>query len=138
MGKINIANLKKTAYYLRRNGLKRTLDAVRERFDGSVQPPYTYVPPTRQELAGQREKAEQEGFTVSFSIVVPTYRTPERYLREMIGSVCAQSYPNWELIIADATEGGEVREVVESLSRQEDRIRYIRLPGNGENGRAHV
>lgn len=131
MGKINIANLKKTAYYLRRNGLKRTLDAVRERFDGSVQPPYTYVPPTRQELAGQREKAEQEGFTVSFSIVVPTYRTPERYLREMIGSVCAQSYPNWELIIADATEGGEVREVVESLCRQEDRIRYIRLPGNG-------
>ena len=90
MGKINMANLKKTAYYLKRNGLKRTLDAVRERFDGRVQPEYRYVPSTEQELAGQREKAVQEGFTVSFSIVVPAYRTPEKYLREMIGSVCGQ------------------------------------------------
>lgn len=140
MGKINMANLKKTAYYLKRNGLKRTLDAVRERFDGSVQPEYRYEPPTRQELAGQRERAEREGYTVSFSIVVPAYRTPERYLREMIGSVCGQSYKNWELIIADATEGEEIRNVVEAVREQESRIRYIRLgvnagiPGNTNAG----
>ncbi len=130
MGKINIANLKKTAYYLKRNGLKRTMDAVRERFDDSVQPRYRYEPPTRQELAGQTETAEREGYTVSFSIVVPAYRTPEKYLREMINSVCGQSYKNWELIIADATEGGEVRDVVEAVREQESRIRYVRLEEN--------
>lgn len=130
MGKINMANLKKTAYYLKRNGLKRTLDAVRERFDGRVQPEYRHEPPTEQELAGQREKAVQEGFTVSFSIVVPAYRTPEKYLREMIGSVCGQSYDRWELIIADATEGAEVQSVVEEVRRRDSRVRYIRLTEN--------
>lgn len=130
MGKINIANLKKTAYYLKRNGFKRTLDAVRERLDGSVQPKYRYEPLTQQELDGQTRKAKQEGYTVSFSIVVPAYRTPEAYLREMIGSVCSQSYQNWELIIADATEGGEVRDVVETAGAGESRIRYLRLEGN--------
>lgn len=130
MGKINMANLKKTAYYLKRNGLKRTLDAVRERFDDSVQPEYRYEPPTQQELARQREKADREGYTVSFSIVTPTYRTPEKYLREMIGSVIDQSYQNWELIIADATEGEEVRPVVEAAGAQDSRIRYVRLREN--------
>lgn len=130
MGKINIANLKKTAYYLKRNGIKRTLDAVRERFDGSVQPRYHYEPPTQQELALQTERAEQEGYTVSFSIVAPTYRTPEKYLREMIGSVCSQSYKNWELIIVDATEGEEVRNAVETVMARESRVRYLHLKGN--------
>ena len=130
MGKISIANLKKTAYYFRRNGLKHTLDAVRERLDSSVQPRYHYEPIAQQELAGQTERAEREGYTVSFSIIVPAYRTPESYLREMIGSVCGQSYGNWELIIADATEGEEVCRVVEEISEQEKRIRYIRLKEN--------
>ena len=130
MGKINIANLKKTAYYLRRNGLKRTLDAVRERFDSSVQPQYRYEPPTQQELALQAERAEQEGYTVSFSIVVPTYRTPEKYLREMIDSVCGQSYKNWELIIVDATEDEEVHNVVETIREHESRVRYLHLKEN--------
>lgn len=37
------------------------------------------------------------------SILVPVYNTPENYLREMISSVLAQSYGNWELCIADAS-----------------------------------
>ena len=37
------------------------------------------------------------------SILVPVYRTPEQYLREMLDSVLAQSYENWELCIADAS-----------------------------------
>lgn len=131
MGKINMANLKKTVYFLKRNGLKRTLDAVRERFDGSVQPEYRYEPPAPQELVRQTKEAGREGYTVSFSIVVPTYRTPEKYLREMIDSVCGQSYPNWELIIADATEGGEVRSVAEEFQKREGRIRYVHLAENG-------
>lgn len=130
MGKINLANLKKAAYYLRRNGFKRTLDAVRESFDGRVRPEYHYEPPTEAELARQRELAGQEGYAASFSIVVPTYRTPEKYLREMIASVCGQSYGSWELIIADATEGGEVRAVVEEIRQREGRIRYICLAEN--------
>lgn len=131
MGKINMANLKKTAYYLRRNGLKNTLDAVRERLDRGAQPDYRYEPVTDRQLAAQREQARREAYTVSFSIVVPTYRTPEKYLREMIDSVRGQSYENWELIIADATEGQEVREAVEEACGRDDRVLYVRLDRNG-------
>src|SRR3954470_7318639 len=35
------------------------------------------------------------------SVVMPTYDTDPRHLREAIASVRAQSYPNWELCIAD-------------------------------------
>ncbi len=141
MGKINMANLKKTAYYLRRNGLKSTLAAVRERLDESAWPEYRYEPPTQQELAGQREKAGREGYTVSFSIVVPAYRTPEKHLGQMISSVCSQSYENWELILVDASEDDSVRKVVEQAREHQDKIRYVRLlknAGIAENTNAGI
>lgn len=130
MGKINGANLKKTIFYLRRNGLKSTLTAVREKLDSRLQPAYLWEAPTEQELARQRRTAEREGFTVSFSIVVPAYRTPEIYLREMIASVCGQSYENWELILADATEDDRVARIAESFADFSDRIRCVRLTEN--------
>lgn len=130
MGKINRANLKKTVYYLKRNGMKKTLAAVRERLDKGAQSQYRYEPPTEQELDRQKGTAEQEGYTVSFSIVVPAYRTPEKYLREMLDSVCSQSYERWELLVVDATEGQEVRRVVEETGERESRVRYLRLSRN--------
>lgn len=35
------------------------------------------------------------------SIIVPTYNTPINYLVELVDSIVAQSYPNWELCFAD-------------------------------------
>lgn len=133
MGKINMANLKKTAYYLKRNGLAGTFHAVRERLDTRIQPDYRWEPPTAQELTRQKRTALRQGFDVTFSIVVPAYRTPETYLREMIESVCGQSYENWELILADATEDDSVRQLVERIlaeNQKETRIRYHKLPEN--------
>lgn len=53
------------------------------------------------------------------SILVPVYRTHEPYLREMIESVLAQSYRNWELCIADAS--GDVSTDVRKEDGLEDR-----------------
>ena len=66
-----------------------------------------------------------------FSIVVPLYHTPSRYFRMMVRSVIRQSYPNWELILVNATP----RDAVLSRSVQEyceydDRIREVRLKKN--------
>lgn len=36
-----------------------------------------------------------------FSIILPTYNTPVNWLDQAIGSVRSQTYPNWELCIAD-------------------------------------
>lgn len=63
-----------------------------------------------------------------FSILVPTYRTPENYLREMIDSVLAQTYGSFELILADASGDESVKQVVDTY--EDKRIRYIRLAEN--------
>ena len=54
MGRSNQANLKKTIYFLKRNGLRRTWYAVRERMEERKQPPYLWRPPTEEQLAAQR------------------------------------------------------------------------------------
>lgn len=134
MGAVNLANIRKTIYYLQRNGLRSTWYAVRERLEERKTPPYVYEPPSEAELEEQRKKVREgaaqgvyEGIT--FSIVVPAYRTPARYLRELIHSVQAQSYPDWELILADATEDDSVKEVAKAYTDSPG-VRYVRLSKN--------
>ena len=129
MKKIKFADLRKTVYYLKRNGLKKTLGAVRERMDAAEQESYRWEPMSMAEREAQSRQAREEGFSVTFSIVTPTYRTPEKYLRELIESLRNQSYDRWELVLADATGDDSVKRTADSYG--DDRIRYIKL---GENG----
>ena len=108
MAKLNIANLKKTLYYLQRNGLRETCISVRERLTETDR--YFFVPCSEEELKRQSERIWEH--PVLFSIVVPLYRTPENYLNRMITSVMKQSYPHWELILADATEDHSLEETL--------------------------
>lgn len=128
MGRINRANLKKTVYYLRRNGFGKTWCAVRERMDVRKQPFYCRMPVSEEELERQRAMWKRHSLPVSFSILVPAYRTKEVYLRELLESLCRQTYPGWELILADATEDDSVESIVRSV--KDSRIRYIRLEKN--------
>jgi glycosyltransferase involved in cell wall biosynthesis len=78
--------------------------------------------PDEAELARQKETA----FAVSprISIVVPTYRTPIPFLKEMVGSVQAQTYANWELCLADGSEeDGELQKLLRDYAAQDERIR---------------
>ncbi|MCR2047338.1 glycosyltransferase [Acetatifactor muris] len=128
MGRINAANLKKTIYYLKRNGLRQTWYAVRERLDERRQPSYCRTRLSEASPEGQRRTWEQGEYPVSFSILVPAYGTREKYLRELLESLRRQTYPGWELILADATEDDSVEKVV--MSVKDSRIRYIRLEEN--------
>ena len=67
---------------------------------------------------------------ILFSILVPLYNTPEKYLREMIASCIDQTYENWELCLADGSdaEHSYVGEVVKSYG--DDRIKYEKLEKN--------
>ncbi len=66
------------------------------------------------------------------SIIVPTYNSDERFLREMIESVLAQVYPHWELCIADDASSSEsVRAVLEAARARDDRIKVVYRPVNG-------
>ena len=67
------------------------------------------------------------------SIVVPLYCTNETFLREMIGSVQAQSYENWELCLADRSpeeNAARLEAVVRECAGEDARICYRRLEKN--------
>ncbi len=118
--------MKKTIYYLRRNGIVNTWYAAKERMEEARREEYRYIMPTEEEL--ERQRLTTSGYTGIISIVVPTYHTIPQYLCEMIDSVLGQTYPYWELVLADATEDDSVQRVVESYT--DERIRYIRLQEN--------
>ncbi|HEY0179039.1 MAG TPA: glycosyltransferase family 2 protein, partial [Dokdonella sp.] len=60
----------------------------------------------------------------SFSVVVPTYNTPERWLRRCLDSVLEQTYPHWELCVADdASERPHVRKILAEYAARDPRVR---------------
>lgn len=66
------------------------------------------------------------------SIVVPTYNTPERWLRRCIESVIGQVYPHWQLCIADdASPDARVMEVLRAYAAMDPRIEVMRRETNG-------
>lgn len=79
--------------------------------------------------------AQLDGF-VRFSVVVPVYNPEIDYLDEMIQSVQAQSYPNWELCISDDLSRPEVRDFLIEKAAQDSRIRLVLRDENGHISRA--
>lgn len=84
--------------------------------------------PTAQELAAQRKSRPQ--YCPKISILVPTYNTPVRFLKEMLDSVMAQTYDNWELCIADGGSGKEVTDILAEYANRDSRIKYTVLKEN--------
>ncbi len=91
------------------------------------------------------ERRKKESLTVFkerhiFSILVPLYNTPDKFLREMIESVTAQTYSGWELCLSDGSDdahsyvGDVVREYIKSDERTngpgKSRIKYRKLEKN--------
>lgn len=67
-----------------------------------------------------------------FSVVMPVYNAPEVYLRACIDSVLEQSYPEWELCIADdASPAAHVRRVLQEYEQKDKRIRVVYRKNNG-------
>lgn len=82
--------------------------------------------PSLDELVRQREEASlwTNEDKPLISIVTPVFNPPSHVLAAMIDSVIAQTYENWELILANAS--GDAPEVLELFARYTDsRIRVI-------------
>lgn len=82
----------------------------------------------------QRKAEETKVFPkdITFSILVPLYNTPEKFLREMIESVTAQTYGKWELCLADGSDEKhpEVGRICDEYIRKDSRIKYQKLLKN--------
>ena len=69
----------------------------------------------------EETRKEQESATFEkmplISILVPLYNTPEKFLRDMIESVLAQTYGNWQLCLADGSDAEHIG-TVETIVRE--------------------
>lgn len=117
---------------LKEVGFRKFLDFVKEEHTTSFQEMYAYYE-KRQRVSGKeylRQKKEVFSPSLLFSIVVPLYHTPIKYLKELIDSVVRQSYVNWELCFADGSNDDVVEKYIASHYGREKRIRYQRLEKN--------
>lgn len=85
--------------------------------------------------AEETKRQEQTNFdrSITFSILVPLYNTPEKYLSAMMDSVREQTYAGWELCLADGSdaEHGYVGEICRQYAEKDSRILYRKLEKNG-------
>ncbi len=82
------------------------------------------------DLSCQRVSSAAFTYRPLVSIVVPCYKTDRAYLSELLDSVLAQSYDNWELLLMDASpEWDAVANL--AVAAHDERVRRIELPDNG-------
>lgn len=83
-------------------------------------------------LQALRTEIEQLSCKPRISIIVPVFNTPLRFLTQMIDSVMNQTYPHWELCLADdASTEPHVRATLHDYSQRDSRIRVAFREKNG-------
>ena len=120
--------LAKVLMSLSQDGISTTLQKVKRKVQYKLlsrKPLYT-----KTELNQQKKAVFPKNIT--FSILVPLYNTPEKFLREMIQSVLDQTYGGWELCLADGSDAAhtDVETICKSYAQQDPRIRYQKLGKN--------
>ena len=124
--------IKKGFLYLKHYGPREFFLRLQERFEPEDIPYdgwFREGRPSEEALAGQRRKKWVNPPVIS--IIVPAYHTEPVYLTQMLDSVVAQTYPYWELWIANASpEDTKMREILEGYAGKEKRIRVKNLSSN--------
>ena len=130
--KLNPYNIQKGLRYLKHFGVREFFVRLSDRLEPEEVP---YGPWFARHRAGEEElrgqRARKFANPVTFSIAVPLYKTPERYLREMIASVQAQTYPHWELCLANGSPEDEtLGKLLAEYAAVDARIRVTHLTEN--------
>ena len=74
----------------------------------------------------ERQRREKFEYQPKISIVVPLYKTPEKYLRQLVDTVKEQTYPNWELCLSDGSgENSPLTSFLKKLEAEDERIRVV-------------
>lgn len=117
--------------FLQRHGIRkfasRTVEVLKQKANpqGDYEKYRRAVMPTPQEL--DRQRGEVWKSKPLFSIVVPLYKTPVKYLDQLVRSIQAQTYDNWELCLSDGSgEPSPLTNYLEKLTRKDQRIKVVR------------
>ncbi len=124
-------DINKTIFTLKNMGFKVTLEKIKNRFKSrKLSKPRRYNKWIKKRLPKEAELALQRSvefaYKPKFSILVPLYETPEGFLDELIKSVKAQTYSNWELCFSDGSKDSKrLKSIIEVYSKEDQRIKYI-------------
>ncbi|MCM1174457.1 MAG: glycosyltransferase family 2 protein [Blautia sp.] len=117
-------------YYGSVKGVLRKLDA--KRIEQKARASHgTASFPTPEEAKKQRETVFPK--KIRFSILVPLYNTPKKFLSDAVESVLAQTYENWELCLTDDSdaEHAYVEQMCREYAAKDSRILYKRHERSG-------
>lgn len=132
---INLQNIKKALIYTKKYGVKNLLIKVASKFEdkedgGNID--YNdwakMFDLSKEQLRNQ--KTTTFALMPTMSLVVATYNTPIRYLKEMVDTVISQSYQYWELCIADGSTNNQVLDYINKNYQNEKRIKIKKLDKN--------
>lgn len=133
---MNSSVLKKAIEHLKHYGLHDFIYKVLETIHDKKNNKYCWdeVAPSDAELEFQ--KGVKFEYSPVVSILVPTYETKPMFLIQLLDSIIAQTYSEWELCLADASSTDAVEKVVVRYKRalseeQSNRIKYMKLMENG-------
>ena len=130
--KLSPYTIQKAFRYFKHYGPKEFWIRLHERFEPEEVPYdlwYEAYRPSEEKLEKQRKK--RFPLEPLISIAVPVYHTDEGFLREMLDSVLGQTYPVWELCIANGSpEDEKVCSVLQEYCRRDKRIRVRALEEN--------
>ncbi len=120
--------------FWKENGLKALVLKSKHKLQG-IDNDYDYgewyelTRPDEEELEAQRNHRFE--YMPKLSVVIPAYRTPEKYLKEMQDSLLAQTYRKWEVCVADGSPAGkDCERVLRRYAEKDSRVKYVIL---GEN-----
>lgn len=126
--KWNTEWLVKARAYYRQFGMKATIERVGDKLFEREYSDYQHWLrrnyPSKGVLIKQRK--EKFGYMPKISIVIPLYKTPEKYLKEVIASVQNQSYSNWELCLSDGSgKNSPLTKTLKNYEKADKRIRVV-------------
>lgn len=105
-----------------RDGIRHTLHRVKNKIIKTEKPKYY----------NYNIEIEPVEENILFSILVPLYNTDITCLKELLDSIIAQTYTNWELCLGDAsTENIDaIKDICTEYQSRDPRIRYFRIKHN--------
>jgi len=83
-----------------------------------------------EELEKQRMAVSSFGEQPLFSFITPVYNPPIEIFKELIQSIFDQTYSNWEVCLADGGDDPMISKMIQRLSEQDPRIKFIKLDQN--------
>ncbi len=125
---------KKGMHYLKLHGVAGFAKKLVKKAEDYKNRPYPYTKWYPEHMASESELEQQRKTTFAYapliSIVIPLYNTPIPYLKELLDSVQAQTYPNFQLCLADGSDNSRTGDYIRENYGTDERIQYKLLENN--------